>query len=85
MLVIINDNDSVNTGRDAFSLLTKEIRKLGFEVSEQRMRFGDNNYYKKSRQYSSCNNYFKIPNYIKENYSTAIRCNSAQIILEVTE
>ena len=49
------------------------------------MRFGGDNYYENSHQYSSCNNYFEIPDRIKEKYSTAIRCNSAQLILEVNE
>ena len=83
MLIIINDNDSIHTGRDSFYLLTEEIEKLGFKVSEQRMRFRNDSYYKNSHQYSSCNNFFEIPNYIKEKYSTAIRCTSAQLILEV--
>lgn len=83
MLIIINDNDSCYTGRDAALMLVDEIRKVGFNVIEKRMRFGSNNYYEDSIQYSSCNNYFHIPDQIKEDYLAAIKCGSAQLILEV--
>ena len=40
MLIIINDADSINTGRDAFPIIREEIEKLGLKViSEYRCRF----------------------------------------------
>lgn len=84
MLIIINDVDSVNTGRDSFVILREEIEALGLEVkSEFRRRFKDHNYYTGSVQYPSQKNFFAIPDAYREQYKVAIKCEAAQLILEV--
>lgn len=84
LLIVINDVDSIYTGRDAFLCLREEIENLGLEIkSEYRRRFKDHDYYANSVQYSSQANLFSIPQDIKDQYKVAIRCESAQLILEV--
>lgn len=84
MLIIINDVDSINTGRDTFPFIREEIEKLGIEViNEYRCRFKSHNYYKGSARYLSQANIFSIPEEFKDRYKVAIRCESAQLILEV--
>lgn len=84
MLIIINDVDSINTGRDAFPILREEIENIGLEVtSEYRCRFKEHNYYSGSVRYSSQANIFLLPETYKDQYKVAIRCESAQLILEV--
>lgn len=84
LLVIINDVDSINTGRDTFLYLRKIVEECGLRVSfERRMRFKDSAYYSNSVQYPSKQNKFELPQYVKENYCPAINCESAQLILEV--
>lgn len=84
LLVIINDVDSINTGRDTFLYLRKIIEECGLRVNfERRMRFKDSAYYPNSVQYPSKQNKFELPLYVKENYCPAINCESAQLILEV--
>ena len=83
-LVIINDVDSINTGRDTFLYLKKIIERNGLEVTfEKRMRFKDESYFPNSIKYPSKQNMFSIPFFVKENYCPAINCESAQLILEV--
>ena len=84
MLIIINDADSINTGRDAFPIIREEIEKLGLKViSEYRCRFKEHNHYAGSIRYSSQANVFSIPEAYKDQYKVAIRCEGAQLILEV--
>lgn len=84
MLIIINDVDSVNTGRDSFPLFVNEIEKVGLTIiDESRKRFKSHNYYKNSKQYITKRNIFTIPENFIENYCVAITCESAQLILEV--
>lgn len=84
MLIIINDVDSVNTGRDAFPLFVNEIEKVGLNiVLEVRKRFKNHNYYENSEQYETKRNVFDIPEKFISNYCVAITCESAQLILEV--
>lgn len=84
MLIIINDADSVYTGRDIFPCLREEIENIGLKViSEYRCRFKEHDYYAGSVRYSSQANFFTIPEDYKEQYKVAIRCESAQLILEV--
>lgn len=84
LLVIINDVDSIYTGRDTLLLLGSIVERSGLTVSyERRMRFKDTPYYPNSRQYHSKQNKFDIPQFVIDNYCPAIRCESAQLILEV--
>lgn len=85
MLIIINDVDSINTGRDAFPLFVNEIEKVGLNiVLEVRKRFKNHNYYENSEQYETKRNVFTIPEKFISNYCIAITCESAQLILEVS-
>lgn len=86
LLIIINDVDSINTGRDAFPLFVEEIQKVGLEVScELRRRFKDHNYYADSLKYRTNQNIFErnIPARFVYDYCVAKYCESAQLILEV--
>ena len=84
MLVIINDADSINVGRDAFPKLREAIERNGIKVlNEVRRRFKSHDHYLNSQQYYSCANKFHIPEGFSEKYKVAIRCESAQLILEV--
>lgn len=84
MLIIINDVDSINTGRDAFPILKEEIENLGLTViSEHKRRFKECDYYRGSVRYPSQANKFSLSEAFKDQYKVAIRCESAQLILEV--
>lgn len=86
LLIIINDADSINTGRDAFPLFMEEIEKVGLTVSSEfRRRFKEHNYYERSIQYGSNQNIFEseIPSRFIHDYCVAKFCESAQLILEV--
>ncbi len=84
LLVIINDVDSINTGRDTFLILKDIIEESGLSVSfELRKHFKEFSYYPNSQNYYSRQNRFEIPQFIKDNYYPAINCESAQLILEV--
>lgn len=86
LLIIINDADSINTGRDAFPLFVEEIEKVGLTVSsELRRRFKEHNYYAGSIRHRSNRNIFerKIPSRFVNDYCVAKSCESAQLILEV--
>lgn len=85
MLIIINDVDSIHTGRDAFPLLVDEIERVGLTVNcELRRRFKNQGYFANSVQYATKRNIFEeIPNDFIEDYCVALSCESAQLILEV--
>lgn len=85
MLIIINDVDSIHTGRDAFPLLVDEIERVGPTVNcELRRRFKNQGYFANSVQYATKRNIFEeIPNDFIEDYCVALSCESAQLILEV--
>lgn len=85
MFIIINDVDSIHTGRDAFPLLVDEIERVGLTVNcELRRRFKNQGYFANSVQYATKRNIFEeIPNDFIEDYCVALSCESAQLILEV--
>lgn len=85
MLIIINDVDSINTGRDAFLLFAEEIKRAGHTLSRiLRKRFKPDNYYEDSEQYDSNINLFnEITDDFQRRYCVAVSCESAQLILEV--
>lgn len=85
-MIIINDADSIYTGRDTFSLFIEEIEKVGLTVSSEfRRRFKEHNYYEGSIRYRSNQNIFEseIPSRFVHDYCVAKYCESAQLILEV--
>lgn len=84
LLIIINDVDSRNTGRDALPMLVSEIEKIGLEISlEYRMRFKNTDYFENSEQYITKRNIFCFDDDMAEYYCMAISCESIQLILEV--
>lgn len=84
MLIIINDADSIYTGRDNFPLLRNSIESQGLTINlECRRHFKENGFFPYSKRYYSNANKFTLPDRIKTLYKPAIRCESAQLILEV--
>ena len=84
LLIIINDVDSKNTGRDIFPRLIDQIKNLGFQINyEIRKRFKDEAYFKNSLQYQNNDNKFKIPQFLYDDYCVARYCESVQLIIEV--
>lgn len=86
MLIIINDADSIYTGRDAFPIFVEEIERVGLTVNQElRRRFKSENHYKNSVQYASKKNIFDgISEEFQRQYCVALGCESAQLILEVS-
>ena len=83
-LIIINDVDSIHTGRDELIKFRNIIENHGFVISyEKRRSFKNPSYFQNAVPYSSNNNRFSIPPEIKDKYCTAITCESVQLILEV--
>ena len=83
-LIIINDVDSIYTGRDSFVLLKDILQKEGFTIiTEKKKRFKEHDYYTGSTIYPSHMNMFSIPANFIDEYKIAIRCESVQLILEV--
>ena len=86
MLILINDVDSIHTGRDAFPILIEEIQRAGLSVTTQlRKRFKEDAYYANSQQYPTNRNIFNssIGYDFAGYYCVARTCESAQLILEV--
>jgi hypothetical protein len=71
--------DSIYTGRDTFLLLKPAIEDQGLEVSFELL---EHPYYEGSTRYHSKANKFQISDSIKNAYNVAIKCESAQLILE---
>lgn len=83
-LVIFNDVDSRNTGRDTFPAFRSIVEEAGLHVNfERRMCFKPDSYYADAQHYPSRRNQFQLPSFVKDNYTPAINCESAQLILEV--
>lgn len=84
LLIIINDADSIYVGRDMYLQLRKSIEGKGLKIiNECKMRFQETEYFQGSKKYPSCANLFHIPDGFSEKYKVAIKCRSAQLILEV--
>lgn len=80
LLIIINDVDSIHTGRDAFPLFVEEIERVGLNISyESRRRFKEQNYYEGSLRYENNQNIFEgeIPDRFIQDYCVAKFCESA--------
>lgn len=87
VLILINDIDHNTKARDYFDVFIYKLKQAGYHGKFQKKHFGDRNgrdYGDASTQHSSCANRFTIPNSINEKYNCAIRCTSAQCIIEVS-
>lgn len=82
-LIIINDIDGQNKGRDYFWSLQEEIEDAGYHCNVIARCFKPSLYLKGAERYPYDYNKFSIPAPIKEVYKCAIRCESAQLIIEV--
>lgn len=83
MLIIINDVDSKNTGRDEFEKLKLKLKNKGYGIKVYKRHFKKNSYYENSIKYKSSQNLFECPWYFQQEYCVALRCESAQMIIEV--
>lgn len=83
MLIIINDADSINTGRDTFQNLVRKLKCKGINCSYKKMRFTSNSYYSNSILYKTNKNFFDIDFNFQQKYCVAEVCTSAQMIIEV--
>ncbi|NLB77480.1 MAG: hypothetical protein GX796_01155 [Clostridiaceae bacterium] len=82
-LIIINDIDCRYKGRDHFWPLQQKIKRAGYHGNVTAKCFKPNVYLEGAERYFSDVNKFSIPDPIKEYYNCAIRCESAQLIIEV--
>lgn len=84
-LFIINDIDHYSV-RSLFDILLDYLDADGYTFSYQKVHFKYRNsdYNDGSVQFFSDQNKFSIPDNIVDNYCTAIKCSSAQLILEVS-
>ena len=84
MLIIINDVDSCNTGRDTFKLLVDKLTALNYTIiNYKRKRFYSTCHYSNSEQYLTDANCYEIYDDFQEKYCVAKYCTSAQLIIEV--
>lgn len=83
MLIIINDVDSINTGRDEFVKLANKLNQLRYNISVQKLRFKVDSYYSNSILHSSNQNLFNCSWEFQQKYCVALRCESAQLIIEI--
>ena len=83
MLIIINDADSINTGRDTFQNLVDKLQYKGYNCNYIKMRFNTNTYYSDSNRYQTQQNYFNVDWDFQQKYCVAEVCTSAQMIIEV--
>lgn len=83
MLIIINDVDSINTGRDTFKRLAEKLEDLGYDITVQKFRFKSDAYYSGSTQYPSNQNLFECVWEFQQKYCVALRCESDQMLIEI--
>lgn len=83
MLIIINDVDSINTGRDTFKRLAEKLEDLGYDITVQKFRFKSDAYYSGSIQYPSNQNLFECVWEFQQKYCVPLSCESAQMIIEI--
>ena len=82
MLIIINDADSINTGRDEFIKLVQKIHRKGYEATFEPMRFKDHQHYHNSEMYPSKKLLFDCSWDFQQEYCVPLSCESAQMIIE---
>lgn len=83
MLIIINDADSINTGRDEFIKLVQKIYRKGYEATFEPMRFKDHQHYHNSEMYPSKKLLFDCSGDFQQEYCVPLSCESAQMIIEI--
>ena len=83
LLIIINDIDSNNKGRDCFWPFCNKVMNAGYQVNAIAKCFKPELHLKDATQYPYPHNKFSIPDDIKDYYKCAIECTSAQLIIEV--
>lgn len=83
MLIIINDVDSRNTGRDTFGMLIDKLTNMEYNFTYSKKRFSPSSYYSDSEQYDTNENFYVIDYDFQQKYCVAKTCNSVQLIIEV--
>lgn len=86
LLIIINDVNSCYRGRDYFLNLYEKIKKHDFHGCVKKKYFDyniKNCHQRYGESYEFYDNLHAIKNGIRERYNTAIKCSSAQLIIEV--
>lgn len=83
MLIIINDADSINTGRDEFIKLVQKLHRKGYEATFEPMRFKDHLHYPNSEIYPSKKLLFDCSWDFQQEYCVPLSCESAQMIIEI--
>lgn len=83
MLIIINDVDSINTRRDEFIKLANKLNQLRYNITVQKLCFKGDSYYSNSILHSSNQNLFNCSWEFQQKYCAALRCESAQLIIEI--
>ena len=84
MLIIINDVDSINTGREEFVKLADKLNQLKYNITAQKLRFKkDGSHYLNSMPHSSSRNLFNCSDEFQQKYCVALKCESAQLIIEI--
>lgn len=85
VFIIVNDIDHNKKVRDYFDLFVKKLGSAGYHGKQQRRHFNDrkSDYGDRSVKYDNCSNKFTIPNQVNNDFNCAIRCSSAQCIIEV--
>ena len=83
MLIIINDADSINTGRDEFIKLVQKLHRKGYEATFEPMRFKDHQHYPNSEMYPSKKLLFDCSWDFQQEYCVPLSCESAQMIIEI--
>ena len=83
MLLIINDADSIRTGRDEFIKLVQKLDKKGYKATFEPMRFKDHQHYPYSEMYPSKNLLFNCSWDFQQEYCVPLSCESAQLIIEI--
>ena len=82
-LIVINDIDSRNKGRDHFWPFQQKIKGAGYHRNVLAKCFKPECYLEESTQHDYDTNKFFIPDNTKDDYKCAIKCTSAQLIIEV--
>lgn len=85
VLIILNDIDHRDKVRCFFDVLTKKLGEAGFHETMKKRHFKPRewDYHDGSILYENNSNKFYIPDGISNDFNCAIKCSSAQCIVEV--
>ena len=83
IIIIINDID--HYASTYFDLLLQKLseRKIAYKYLKYHFGYRKSDYRDGSIQYKDATNCFQIPESMKQDFSCAISCNSAQLIVEI--